>query len=73
MTTTLSARGRVTLAVLAWVGATVFGLAVAASTRIGPVVVRLSHHHGIHLGDVLAFAGAYAVAALVTAAALDHR
>ncbi|MCX6463598.1 MAG: hypothetical protein NTW05_08405 [Pseudonocardiales bacterium] len=71
--TTLPSRGRATLAVLAWIGATLFGLAVAATTRIGPVVWNLSYNHGIHLGDVLAFAGAYLVAALVTASALDHR
>lgn len=73
MTTTPSARGRVTLAVLVWIGATVFGLAVATATRIGPVVVRLSYNHGIHLGDVLAFGTAYVVAALVTVAVFGHR
>ena len=73
MTTTLSARGRVTLAVLAWVGATMFGLAVATATRIGPILLHLSYNHGIHLGDVLAFGAAYAVAALVTLAVIDHR
>lgn len=64
---------RAVLVVLAWIGATLFGLAVAAKTRIGPTVLQLSYNHGIHLGDVLAFAGAYAVAAMVTAAALAHR
>ena len=71
--TTLPARGRATLAVLAWIVATLFGLGVAATTRIGPTVLNLSYNHGVHLGDVLAFAGAYFVAALVTASALDHR
>jgi hypothetical protein len=71
--TTLPARGRATLAVLAWIGATLFGLAVAAETRIGPTVLELSYNHGIHLGDVLAFAGAYLVAAMITASALGHR
>ncbi|CAA9416069.1 MAG: hypothetical protein AVDCRST_MAG66-2325 [uncultured Pseudonocardia sp.] len=70
---TTTTRARAALAVLAWIAATLFGLAVAAQTRIGPTVLELSYNHGIHLGDVLAFAGAYAVAALVTAAALVHR
>ena len=61
---------RAALVVLAWVGATLFGLAVAAETRIGPTVLDLSGTHGIHLGDLLAFGGAYAVAALITASAV---
>ncbi len=68
MTTTLThPRARATVAVLAWIGATLFGLAVAAETRIGPILVSLSYNHGIHAGDILAFAAAYATAALVTA------
>ncbi len=61
---------RAVLVVLTWIGATLFGLIVAVETRIGPTVLDLSHQHGVHLGDVLAFAAAYAVAALVTASVL---
>jgi len=71
--TTLSTRGRVTLAVLVWVGATVLVLAVAAGTKIGPIVVRLSYNHGVHLGDLLAAGAAYTLAALVTAALFVRR
>jgi len=63
--------GQVALVGSTWVGATLFGLAVAATTRIGPIVMSLSYNHGVHLGDVLAFAGAYAVATVVTASTLD--
>lgn len=52
--------------VLVWGLATALGLAVAATTRIGPVVLRVTSSHGVHLGDVLAFALAYAAAGLVT-------
>ncbi len=71
--TTLSTRGRVTLAVLAWIGATVVVLVVAAGTKIGPIVVRLSYNHGVHLGDLLAVGAAYTVAALITAALFVRR
>ena len=57
---------RLALALLTWAAATLFGLLVAAGTRIGPVVVNLSYNHGIHLGDLVAFAGAYLVAGRVT-------
>ena len=66
-------RARLALAVLAWAGATLFGLLVAASTRIGPIVVDLSYNHGIHLGDLVAFGGAYVVAGLVTLSLVSPR
>ncbi len=49
-----------------WVTATLLGLAVAATTRIGPILLTVSHSHGVHLGDVLAFAAAYGAAILIT-------
>ncbi|MHA6785894.1 hypothetical protein ACVGOW_33595 [Pseudonocardia saturnea] len=62
--------GRVLLVGATWVVATLFGLGVAATTTIGPTVLVLSYNHGVHLGDLVAFAGAYAVAAVITAALL---
>ena len=59
--------GRVLLLGAIWVVATLFGLGVAATTTIGPTVLSLSYNHGVHLGDLVAFAGAYAVAAVLTA------
>lgn len=59
-------RGRLVRVAAVWVGATLFGLLVAATTTIGPTVLRLSYNHGVHLGDLVAFAGAYLVAAAVT-------
>jgi hypothetical protein len=49
-----------------WVTATLLGLAVAATTRIGPSLLSVSSAHGVHLGDVLAFAVAYGAAILIT-------
>jgi hypothetical protein len=49
-----------------WVAATLLGLGVAATTRIGPVVLRISAGHGVHLGDLLAFAVVYAAALVLT-------
>jgi hypothetical protein len=49
-----------------WVTATLLGLAVAATTRIGPILLSVSSSHGVHLGDVLAFAAAYGAAILIT-------
>lgn len=63
--------GRLAVVALVWTAATLFGLAVAATTRIGPTVLELSYNHGVHLGDVLAFAGAYSFAAVLTALVLD--
>jgi hypothetical protein len=51
-----------------WVLATLAGLVIAATTRIGPTLLQLSERHGVHLGDLLAFALAYAMALAVTLA-----
>jgi nitrate/nitrite transporter NarK len=49
-----------------WGAATAFGLAFAAWTAVGPVLLTLTRGHGIHAGDLLAFAAAYSVAAMLT-------
>lgn len=63
--------GRIALVGAAWTGATLFGLVVAWKTEVGPIVASLSYNHGIHLGDLVAFAGAYLVAAVITAGAFE--
>ena len=63
---------RVLLVGAIWVLATLFGLGVAATTTIGPTVLVLSYNHGVHLGDLVAFAGAYAAAAVITAPLLGR-
>jgi hypothetical protein len=49
-----------------WGLATAAGLVAAATTKIGPVVVALSYRHGVHVGDLVAFAACYAAALPVT-------
>jgi len=49
-----------------WGAATVFGLAFAELTRVGPVLLTLSRGHGIHLGDLVAFAAVYSAAVFLT-------
>ena len=53
-----------------WMIALVASLYVAAATEWGPVVVRLSPYHGVHLGDIAAVLVGAAIASTVTAAAL---
>jgi hypothetical protein len=54
-------------AVLAiWCAATAAALAVAAETKIGPIVLRISQRHGVHAGDLVAAAVASAASAVVT-------
>jgi len=64
----LAAHGRTArrTVVVAWIAATLLGLTFAATTRIGPIVYTVSAHHGVHLGDLVAFATAYAVALVIT-------
>jgi hypothetical protein len=52
--------------VIAWIAATLLGLTVSATTRMGPIVFTVSAHHGVHFGDLLAFAVAYAAALVIT-------
>jgi hypothetical protein len=42
--------------------ATVAGLFIAATTQVGPVLLAVTPHHGIHLGDLAAFAVFYCAA-----------
>ena len=57
---------RAVLIVVTWAAATFFGLAFAELTKVGPVLVALTSGHGIHVGDLVAFAAAYSAAALLT-------
>ncbi|GEL25568.1 hypothetical protein PSU4_45220 [Pseudonocardia sulfidoxydans NBRC 16205] len=56
-----------------WALAALVTLAVAAETRIGPVIVKFTPKHGIHLGDLAVFFGCTAIALVVTAALLSRR
>lgn len=63
----------VVLAVLVWGAAAAFVLMVAADTRMGPVVFRLTKTHGVHLGDIYATLACVVVAMLITVwIAVDH-
>lgn len=48
-----------------WGAATAMALLFARTTRVGPAV-HLWASHGVHLGDLAAFAIAYALAAIIT-------
>jgi membrane protein DedA with SNARE-associated domain len=52
--------------VLVWGVATLLGLLVAATTRIGPILVTVARTHGVHLGDAVAFLVCYLAAAALT-------
>lgn len=52
--------------ITAWAAATAFGIAFAAFTTIGPVVLTLTPGHGVHAGDLIAFGAAYTAAAVLT-------
>lgn len=61
------------LVALTWGAALVFVLVVAADTRIGPVVFRITEKHGVHLGDIYATLAAVVVALLITVwIVVDH-
>ncbi|WP_345602724.1 hypothetical protein [Pseudonocardia adelaidensis] len=51
---------------LLWASATLLGFAVAATTRIGAIVLTIYGSHGVHLGDLAGFGVAYGAAALLT-------
>ncbi|AEA27236.1 hypothetical protein GCM10023403_40410 [Pseudonocardia benzenivorans] len=53
--------------VLTWVVAAFVTLGVAAETRIGPVIMKFTPKHGIHLGDLATMLTCTAVALVVTA------
>lgn len=46
--------------------ATAVVLAWAAQTKIGPILLSLSLHHGVHLGDVVALVVMYSAAAALS-------
>lgn len=54
-----------------WAVATAVGLGFAAVTTVGPVALQLSQNHGVHLGDLIAFAAAYGTAMLATVIILE--
>lgn len=51
---------------LVWAAAAGVVLLFAADTKVGPVVLRISRAHGIHLGDTIMLGCATLVAAAVT-------
>jgi arginase family enzyme len=57
---------RLALVVAVWAAATAFGLAIARWTAVGPVVLILGGGHGVHVGDLVALAAAYAEAVVLT-------
>jgi hypothetical protein len=57
---------RALLILATWGLATAAALFLAWQTKVGPVVARVSAGHGIHLGDVLAFAIAWSWAAIIS-------
>ncbi len=50
-----------------WVGAVAALLFVAATTKVGPVVLRITEGHGVHAGDVFGAAVILVGAGLLTA------
>jgi nitrate/nitrite transporter NarK len=52
--------------IVVWGAATAFGLAFAAWTAVGPILLTLTHRHGVHVGDLVAFVAAYSAAAALT-------
>lgn len=73
MASSTGAHGWLRAAVLAviWCGAVVAGLVVARLTKVGPILFEISGRHGVHAGDVVAFAFAFAVASLCTAVLME--
>ena len=57
--------------ILVWVAATLAGLAVAATSRIGSILFAVSADHGVHVGDLLAFAVFYVAAIVLTVVLLQ--
>jgi hypothetical protein len=50
-----------------WLGGAVTLLALGSTTKVGPVVLRLTEGHGVHAGDVFGAAVILAAAGVVTA------
>jgi hypothetical protein len=57
------------LCLVVWAVCLGAALLTAAKTKVGPIVIKFSPNHGVHLGDALAVALGVAVASLVTLAA----
>ena len=55
-----------------WGAATVFCLAFAVATAVGPILLTLSRDHGVHVGDLVALVAASTAAAVLTRR-LRHR
>jgi hypothetical protein len=64
---------RLVLVVVTWGCAVVVALGVAASTRVGPVVVRLTGEHGVHFGDLVAGIVCITVALVLTSEIIRRR
>jgi hypothetical protein len=54
------------LVVLIWSAAALAALVFASDTKIGPVLIKFSRGHGVHLGDALMFVLAIATAGSMT-------
>jgi hypothetical protein len=65
--------GQVALVVATWVVAAAAVLAVAAETRVGPIVLTVTGRHGVHAGDVVAGVLCFAAAALLTGRIAQRR
>lgn len=58
---------------LVWVSAVAVVLAIAADTKIGPILFTLSGRHGVHFGDALVLVAALLVAVCLTGWLLRRR
>jgi hypothetical protein len=54
------------LVVLVWSGAALGALLFASDTKVGPVLIKFSRGHGVHLGDALVFVLVIAAASSTT-------
>ena len=54
------------LVVLIWSAAALAALIFASDTKIGPVLIKFSRGHGVHLGDALVFVLVIAAASSMT-------
>ena len=74
-----SVAARWVLCGVVWLVAMVTSIYVASETKLGPVVLKLSHNHGVHLSDIFvvlfgaAIATAFTWAAWATAPSRRHR
>lgn len=59
---------RVPVLVGIWIGSLAAALAIARFTKAGPILVVVSSRHGVHAGDLVAFAAVFSVAAVLSSA-----